>query len=125
MPPSPGHAQHEPSHKALGHTAPAADMVLLTAGLGASCQFLHTGARCTAALADGFTSAPPVQGSDDVTLYGQRDHEAYRGDRTKEALLDFADSLAPSAGQPHHFIRCCWSPCRLVWSFQRTMALYR
>ena len=47
-----------------------------------------------------------VQGSDDVTLYGQRDHEAYRGDRTKEALLDFADSLAPSAGQPHHFIRC-------------------
>ena len=55
-----------------------------------------------------------MQGSDDVTLYGQRDHEAYRGDRTKEALLDFADSLAPSAGQPHHFIRYAWPPPPLV-----------
>ena len=46
-----------------------------------------------------------VQGHDEVTQYGQRDHEAYKGDRTKEALLTFADSLAPSAGQPHHFVK--------------------
>ncbi len=29
------------------------------------------------------------------------EHEAYRGDRTKEALLAFADNLAPTAGAPH------------------------
>jgi len=29
------------------------------------------------------------------------EHEAYRGDRTKEALLAFADNLVPSAGAPH------------------------
>ena len=29
------------------------------------------------------------------------DHEAYTGDRTKEALVSFADALIPSAGQPH------------------------
>ena len=29
------------------------------------------------------------------------EHEAYTGDRTKEALVGFADSLIPSAGQPH------------------------
>lgn len=29
------------------------------------------------------------------------EHEAYTGDRTKEALVSFADSLVPSAGQPH------------------------
>jgi hypothetical protein len=29
------------------------------------------------------------------------DHESYTGDRTKEALVAFADSLVPSAGQPH------------------------
>eukprot|EP00967_Tisochrysis_lutea_P067183 scaffold87708_cov26-Tisochrysis_lutea.AAC.2 len=29
------------------------------------------------------------------------EHEAYRGDRTKEALLAFADTLVPSAGAPH------------------------
>lgn len=29
------------------------------------------------------------------------EHEAYTGDRTKEALVAFADQLVPSAGQPH------------------------
>jgi len=29
------------------------------------------------------------------------EHEAYTGDRTKEALVAFADSLVPSAGSPH------------------------
>jgi len=29
------------------------------------------------------------------------EHEAYRGDRTKEALLTFADNLVPTAGEPH------------------------
>ena len=31
----------------------------------------------------------------------RQDHEAYTGDRTKEALVAFADALIPSAGQPH------------------------
>ena len=31
----------------------------------------------------------------------RQDHEAYVGDRTKEALVAFADSLIPSAGLPH------------------------
>lgn len=27
------------------------------------------------------------------------------GDRTKDALLEFAEALVPSAGQPHRYIR--------------------
>ena len=27
------------------------------------------------------------------------------GDRTKEALIEFAEALVPSAGQPHRYIR--------------------
>jgi hypothetical protein len=34
-------------------------------------------------------------------LQGRHEHEAYTGDRTKESLVAFADSLVPSAGQPH------------------------
>jgi hypothetical protein len=34
-----------------------------------------------------------------------KDHEAYRGDRTKDALLAFADNLASSAGAPHEYVR--------------------
>jgi hypothetical protein len=34
-------------------------------------------------------------------LQGHHEHEAYMGDRTKESLESFADSLVPSAGQPH------------------------
>ena len=45
------------------------------------------------------------KGSDEVSVHGMRDHESYKGDRTMEALLAFADNLVPSAGQPHHFIR--------------------
>lgn len=45
------------------------------------------------------------KGSDELNVHGMRDHESYRGDRTKEALVAFADNLVPSAGQPHHFIR--------------------
>ena len=33
---------------------------------------------------------------------GTHQHESYMGDRTKEALVQFADSLVPSAGMPHH-----------------------
>jgi len=32
---------------------------------------------------------------------GMHEHEAYTGDRTLQALTDFADALVPSAGQPH------------------------
>lgn len=34
-------------------------------------------------------------------VQGQHTHETYSGDRTKEAFEQFADSLVPSAGQPH------------------------
>ena len=35
-----------------------------------------------------------------------KEHESYRGDRTQTSLTTFADNLVPSAGQPHHYIRC-------------------
>ena len=35
-----------------------------------------------------------------------KEHESYRGDRTQASLTTFADNLVPSAGQPHHYIRC-------------------
>ncbi|KAG2482258.1 hypothetical protein HYH03_018802 [Edaphochlamys debaryana] len=41
------------------------------------------------------------KGHDDIYIGGMHEHEAYMGDRTKEALVAFADSLVPSAGQPH------------------------
>ena len=30
---------------------------------------------------------------------------SFAGDRTEESLLAFADTLAPTAGQPHYYIR--------------------
>lgn len=45
------------------------------------------------------------KGHDDINVHGVKDHEAYRGDRTKEALLSFADNLAASAGAPHEYVR--------------------
>lgn len=45
-------------------------------------------------------------GHDEVNIHGVKEHESYRGDRTQASLLGFADNLAPSAGQPHHYIRC-------------------
>ena len=45
------------------------------------------------------------QGHDEVNAHGYVDHESYRGDRTKESLLSFADGLAASAGSPHEHIR--------------------
>lgn len=45
------------------------------------------------------------KGSDDITMQGMHEHEAYRGDRTKDSLLEFAEALVPSAGQPHRYIR--------------------
>jgi thiol-disulfide isomerase/thioredoxin len=41
-------------------------------------------------------------GSDDVEKQGQHEHLAYYGDRTREALNELADNLAPQAGPPHH-----------------------
>ena len=43
-------------------------------------------------------------GHDEVNVHGFKDHESYRGDRTKEALLAFADTLAASAGEPHQYV---------------------
>ena len=64
------------------------------------------------------------KGSDELNVHGIRDHESYRGDRTKASLLEFADALVPSAGQPHHFVRCgprpsCLAMC-VVWSLADT-----
>lgn len=41
------------------------------------------------------------RGHDDLVVQGMHEHEAYTGDRTKDALVAFADSLVPSAGSPH------------------------
>jgi thiol-disulfide isomerase/thioredoxin len=44
-------------------------------------------------------------GSDDVVSKGHHEHEAYYGDRTKDALVKLADDLAPTAGLPHNTAR--------------------
>ena len=46
-------------------------------------------------------------GHDEINVHGVKEHESYRGDRTQASLTTFADNLVPSAGQPHHYIRCC------------------
>jgi thiol-disulfide isomerase/thioredoxin len=45
------------------------------------------------------------KGHDEIFAHGFKEHESYKGDRTKESLLSFADTLVPSAGQPHYYIR--------------------
>jgi thiol-disulfide isomerase/thioredoxin len=45
------------------------------------------------------------KGSDEISLHGMHEHESYRGDRTKDSLLEFAEALIPSAGQPHRYVR--------------------
>lgn len=40
-------------------------------------------------------------GHDDIYVQGMHEHESYTGDRTKDALASFAESLVPSAGNPH------------------------
>lgn len=42
-------------------------------------------------------------GHDDIYVQGFHEHEGYVGDRTKEALVGFAESLVPSAGNPHAY----------------------
>lgn len=41
------------------------------------------------------------KGHDDIYVASRHLHESYIGDRTKEALVKFAESLIPSAGNPH------------------------
>lgn len=41
------------------------------------------------------------KGHDDVYIAHHHMHESYVGDRTKEALVKFAETLVPSAGLPH------------------------
>ena len=58
-------------------------------------------------------------GHDEVNIHGVKEHESYRGDRTQASLLAFADNLAPSAGQPHHYIRfacCVFLSCHMTLS---------
>ena len=33
------------------------------------------------------------------------------GDRTKEALISFVETLVPSAGRPHYYVRYLPTPC--------------
>ncbi|KXZ55092.1 hypothetical protein GPECTOR_3g247 [Gonium pectorale] len=57
---------------------------------------------CRSHFIQGFPSIRVFRkGHDDIYIQGMHEHEAYMGDRTKEALVAFADSLVPSAGQPH------------------------
>lgn len=56
-------------------------------------------------------------GHDDINIHGVKEHESYRGDRTQASLSAFAENLVPSAGQPHHYIRCVFPalfPCWVV-----------
>ena len=55
--------------------------------------------------------APCLAGHDEINIHGVKEHESYRGDRTQASLTTFADNLVPSAGQPHHYIRCHDRPC--------------
>lgn len=41
------------------------------------------------------------KGKDDIYVQQRHVHESYVGDRTKEAIVKFAESLVPSAGMPH------------------------
>eukprot|EP00210_Caulerpa_lentillifera_P006618 g6323.t1 len=41
------------------------------------------------------------KGKDDIYIESRHFHESYVGDRTKEAIEKFAESLIPSAGMPH------------------------
>lgn len=46
------------------------------------------------------------KGHDEIMDHGRlQEHESYKGDRTKDSLLSFVDSLAPSAGRPHYYVR--------------------
>lgn len=57
---------------------------------------------CRSHFIQGFPSLRVFRkGHDEVASGGMHGHESYVGDRTKEALVAFADSLVPSAGQPH------------------------
>eukprot|EP00775_Hariotina_reticulata_P009534 gene9534-9698_t len=57
---------------------------------------------CRSHFITGFPSIRVFRRShDDIYIQGHHEHEAYMGDRTKESLEAFADSLVPSAGQPH------------------------
>lgn len=40
------------------------------------------------------------KGHDEIYTHGLKDHEAYVGHRTKDALIEFVESLVPSAGNP-------------------------
>lgn len=61
---------------------------------------------CQAQQITGFPSLRVYRkGSDDISIHGVHEHESYRGDRTKTGLIEFAEALVPSAGEPHRFIR--------------------
>ncbi len=58
---------------------------------------------CRAHFITGFPSIRVFRkGHDDIYVGGSHEHESYTGDSTLAALTSFADSLVPSAGQPHH-----------------------
>ena len=63
--------------------------------------------------------APCLAGHDEINIHGVKEHESYRGDRTQASLTTFADNLVPSAGQPHHYIRCSGRPCCQIRTYQK------
>lgn len=60
-------------------------------------------------------------GHDEINVHGVKEHESYRGDRTQASLTAFADNLVPSAGQPHHYIRCCTCGVRPLLAMLHTL----
>ena len=54
---------------------------------------------CNSQMITGFPSIRVYRkGTDDVVVSGRHMHEAYKGDRTEEALKAFIDKLVPTAG---------------------------
>jgi thioredoxin-like negative regulator of GroEL len=55
---------------------------------------------CRSHFIQGFPSIRVFRkGHDEINVMGRQGYELYTGDRTKEALVGFADALVPSAGE--------------------------
>ena len=46
------------------------------------------------------------------------------GDRTKEALISFVETLVPSAGKPHYYVRYLPTSCNCQLSIHTILSLF-
>lgn len=88
-----GPMEQLPAPRVLVPHHPAALEPTPLAGLGRPCpRAPHPRARPSACCPRPARALRPLQ---------THEHEAYTGNRTKQALVEFADNLVPGAGQPH------------------------